>query len=54
MFKQVLIDGQVVWEEDVSNDARDEWIRTEVDLTEALAGKTEAELTPAPPQAGRL
>lgn len=45
MFKQVLIDGQVVWEEDVSNDARDEWIRTEVDLTEALAGKTEAELT---------
>lgn len=44
-FKQVLVDGSVVWEQDVVGDARDTWIDTEIDLTEALAGKSEATLT---------
>lgn len=42
---QVLVDGAAVWESDISTDARERWIPEELDLTRALAGKTEAQLT---------
>jgi hypothetical protein len=41
-YKQVLVDGQVVWESDVTADPGTTWLRTDVDLTDALAGKTAA------------
>lgn len=44
-FKQVLVNGEVVWSQDVVDDARDTWIDTSVDLTGALAGLSEATVT---------
>lgn len=41
-FKQLLVDGQVVWESDISADAGYTWAKTTVDLTAALAGKQKA------------
>lgn len=44
-FKQVLVDDTVVWDQDVSEDPGQTWLRTTLDLTEELAGKTSATLT---------
>ncbi|MBB5790660.1 hypothetical protein [Jiangella mangrovi] len=44
-FKQVLVNGEVVWNQDIVGDARDTWIDATVDLTDALAGLTEATVT---------
>jgi hypothetical protein len=44
-FKQVLVDGEVVWEQDTVGDARDTWLPTTIDLTDALEGKRSAEIT---------
>ncbi|PZF80189.1 polymer-forming cytoskeletal protein [Jiangella anatolica] len=44
-FKQVLVNGEVVWNQDIVADAHDTWIDTTVDLTDALAGLTEATVT---------
>ena len=41
-FKQLLVDGQVVWESDISADTGYTWAKTTVDLTAALAGKQKA------------
>lgn len=41
-FKQLLVDGQVVWEADISADTGYTWAKTTVDLTAALAGKQKA------------
>jgi hypothetical protein len=41
-FKQLLVDGQVVWESDISADTGYTWAKTTVDLTAALAGKRTA------------
>lgn len=41
-FKQLLVDGQVVWESDISADTGYTWAKTTVDLTAALAGKQRA------------
>lgn len=44
-FKQVLVDDTVVWDQDVTKDPGETWLKTTVDLTEALAGKTSATIT---------
>ena len=44
-FLQVLVDGQVVWERDTALDPRDTWLPEIVDLTAALDGKSDAELS---------
>lgn len=44
-FKQVLVDGTVVWDVDVGADDGENWLSSTVDLTEAMAGKTSADLT---------
>jgi hypothetical protein len=44
-FKQLLVDGQVVWEQDVATDAARVWNQESVDLTPYLQGKTSATLT---------
>ena len=43
--KQVLVDGTVVWQSDITADPRMEWLKTTVDLTEALRGKESATIT---------
>ncbi|MEV0828453.1 hypothetical protein [Nonomuraea rubra] len=42
--KQLLLNGQVVWQRDVTADAADTWARTTVDLTAKLGGATSATL----------
>ncbi|GAB3751714.1 hypothetical protein [Microlunatus parietis] len=44
-YKQLLVDGEVVWQTDITADPRMEWLKTTVDLTEALRGKTQATLS---------
>lgn len=44
-FKQVLVDGVVVWEQDVGADPAVEWTQRIVDLTPFVAGQTEAEIS---------
>jgi hypothetical protein len=41
-LKQLLVDGQVVWQTDVATDPGNTWDQITVDLTAALAGKTSA------------
>lgn len=43
-FKQILIDDQLVWEEDVAGGLR-EWGNETIDVTSLLAGKTQAQIT---------
>lgn len=43
--KQLLVDGQVVWQRDVAADEADVWYPETVDLTSALQGRTSAALT---------
>jgi hypothetical protein len=43
-FKQLVVDGQVVWETDVAADAALAWTERAFDLTPHLAGKTHATL----------
>jgi hypothetical protein len=43
--KQLLVDGQVVWDSDIMDGNIDEWSKTTVDITHALSDKTEATLT---------
>ncbi|TYB54177.1 hypothetical protein FXF51_48300 [Nonomuraea sp. PA05] len=42
--KQLLLNGKVVWERDVTADAADTWVRATVDLTAKLNGATSATL----------
>lgn len=42
-FKQVLIDGQVVWEEDVAG-AEGGWLHAQADITNNIAGKSQFSL----------
>lgn len=42
-FKQVLVDGEVAWEEDVAG-GKDEWSDVSVDITKLAAGKKEVTL----------
>jgi len=42
-FKEILVDGQVVWEEDVANGDRS-WRTTELDLRGVVQGKSEVEI----------
>lgn len=42
--KQLLLDGKVVWEQDVAADPEDAWRKVSVDLTDELAGSTSATL----------
>lgn len=44
-FKQLLVDDQVAWSKDVVEDQHDAWFEETIDLTEALKGKREADLT---------
>ncbi len=44
-FKQLLIDDQVVWSEDIVLDQHDAWFEETIDVTAALQGKQEADLT---------
>jgi hypothetical protein len=44
-FAQVLVDDDIVWDQDTSTDPKETWIKSKVDLTEALAGKSQATLT---------
>jgi hypothetical protein len=44
-FTQVLVDGAVAWQTDVVAGDGETWEQQTVDLTQALAGKTSAELT---------
>lgn len=45
-FKQLLVDGTVVWEEDVAANTTDrQWQEVDVDLTPYLSGKSQADLT---------
>ncbi len=43
-FKQVLVDGAVVWESDVEDDGGFSWQHRSVDLTAALRGKAKVAL----------
>jgi hypothetical protein len=43
-MKQLLLDGQVIWQRDVAADPVNEWQRTTIDLTAKLAGATSAKL----------
>lgn len=43
--KQLLVDDEVVWEQETVTDPQEEWIHTEVDLSKALQGRTEAIIT---------
>ncbi|MFK4087485.1 hypothetical protein ACI2LF_25475 [Kribbella sp. NPDC020789] len=45
LLKQVLIDGQVVWQSDVADEFGFTWAPASVDLTAALRGKTSAKLS---------
>ncbi|MEV0386408.1 hypothetical protein [Nonomuraea sp. NPDC050643] len=42
--KQLLLNGKVVWQQDVTADAKDVWSRVTVDLTTRLVGATSATL----------
>jgi hypothetical protein len=44
-YKQVLIDTQVVWEQDVATDSAETWTEVALDLTPYLKGKRVATLT---------
>ncbi|GAA4524800.1 hypothetical protein [Amycolatopsis samaneae] len=44
-FKQLLVDGAVAWESDVTDPGGFGWVRHTVDLTEALRGKESATIT---------
>jgi hypothetical protein len=44
-FKQLLVDGRVVWDEDVAGDAALAWTERTVDLTQHVAGKARADIT---------
>ncbi|MDF2671346.1 MAG: hypothetical protein K0R67_3652 [Paenibacillus sp.] len=43
-YKQVLIDGTVVWEGDVTADALNTWITTSLDVTSYLTGKSSVDV----------
>ncbi|GAA4509041.1 MULTISPECIES: hypothetical protein [Nonomuraea] len=42
--KQLLVDGKLVWQRDVTADAKDTWTKATIDLTDQLAGRTSAKL----------
>lgn len=44
-YKQVLVDSQVVWEQDVATDSAETWNEVTLDLTPYLKGKRVATLT---------
>ena|GEM_PF-2050613 len=44
-YKQVLIDGVVVWEKDVADDASGTWYNESVDITAQAAGKSNVVVT---------
>jgi hypothetical protein len=44
-MKELLVDGQVVWQTDVATDAANTWNQVTVDLSAALAGKSTATVT---------
>jgi hypothetical protein len=45
-YRQILIDNQIVWQEDVSQDAaKNRWSKKQVDLTPYLMGKKQAQFT---------
>lgn len=43
-YKQLLIDGTVVWEKDVTADAANTWLTESIDVTSYLAGKSSADI----------
>lgn len=43
--KQLLVDGQVVWQSDISDGNQDEYARQTVDVTDAVAGRSEVTVT---------
>ncbi|MCX5660488.1 MAG: hypothetical protein NTW19_12305 [Planctomycetota bacterium] len=43
-FKQLLVDGQVVWDQDIAG-GKDDWSPVEVDVSEAAKGKTEVTIS---------
>lgn len=43
-YKQLLIDGTVVWEEDVTADAANTWLTESIDVTSYLAGKSSVDV----------
>jgi hypothetical protein len=43
--KQLLVDGQVVWNGDVASDSANKWAKKSFDLTSYLQGKTSATIT---------
>lgn len=44
-FKQLLVDGERIWESDVASDAALSWVEQSFDLTARLEGKSEATIT---------
>jgi hypothetical protein len=44
-FKQLLVDGRIVWEADVAADPALAWVERSFDLTPYLKGKSDATLT---------
>ncbi|MBO9610180.1 MAG: hypothetical protein J7639_29750 [Paenibacillaceae bacterium] len=43
-YKQLLIDGTVVWEQDVTADAANTWLTESIDVTSYLTGKSSADV----------
>jgi hypothetical protein len=44
-FKQVLVNGQVIWERDVADSSPDQWMQETVDLTAMLSQQTSAQIS---------